>query len=409
MILKNTLLLSASFALILLTFFVSCNKETSFEKALNTAGTSIYSFDGGTGVCTGAIVSGSYQVGTLLTTSNTATINVNVDSIGTYTISTNTVNGISFKGSGVFTAKGPQTITLTASGTPTAAGAFDFKPTATSCAFSVTVVGANGGPTETAIYSFTGGTAACTGATIFGTYAAGTPTTFAEQVDLNIKVDQVGTYNISTNTAGGFKFSATGTFTATGVQTITLTASGTPTAAGNFTFKPAANACSFTVSVVAGGNPGGGGGTGSGNFLRCKINGVMRNFNAGLHGYYVTPPNAGIPYSIHLQGKNSDVANSVEELWVTASNPTPPTTGAYSNGTLGIPATSRQARVALYPSGFPNLFWGSSALTANTMTINLTSVSTSGAEGTFQGTIHENNGVGPGIMNVTEGAFKISF
>ncbi|AYN00571.1 hypothetical protein [Chryseobacterium sp. 3008163] len=68
--------------------------------------------------CGSAIVNGVYKVGTALAASNTITLPVNVSSLGSYTVTTNTVDGISFSGSGTFTATGNQNITLSGTGTP---------------------------------------------------------------------------------------------------------------------------------------------------------------------------------------------------------------------------------------------------------------------------------------------------
>jgi hypothetical protein len=400
----------ASVPLMLIVFLVSsCQKEVSYENAAKAGGTAKYSFDLGTGSCADAIVSGSFTTGIAATPANTVTLAVNVDSIGTYIISTSKVNGVSFSGSGSFTNTGVQTITLTASGIPKTTGTFDFTPAANACTFSITVAPNNtgGGGSGAAVFSFNGGTSACTGAAVSGVYTVGTATTTANKVVLNIKVDQAGSYTISTNTVNGIKFAGTGSFTTTGVQTVTLTASGTPAAAGSFSFTPGSNACSFNVTVVAGG--GTGGGSGSGNFLKCKIDGVLVNFNAGLVGYYVPPPSSGIPYSVSVMGKNSDVANSKEEFWVVITNPTAPTTGTYTNRTLFSAATDRASQATFYPTGFPNLYWGVSVMDANTLTVNITSVSTSGAAGTFDGTIYEGNGIGPATKKITEGQFKITY
>lgn len=396
------------FPLVLIGFFVSCQKEVSYENAAKAGGTAKYFFDGGTGSCTGAVVSGIFTAGIAATSANTVTLMVNVDSIGTYIISTSKINGISFSGSGAFGSTGLQTITLTASGTPKSAGIYDFIPAANACSFSVTVDANNtgGGSNGTAVYSLNGGTSACTGATVNGVYTAGAATTSANNVVLNVKVDQAGTYSISTNTVNGIKFTGTGSFTATGAQTVTLTSSGTPTAAGSFAFTPGSNGCSFNVTVVAGGGTGGGT---SGNFLKCKIDGVLTNFNKALVGYYTPPPGSGIPYSVSVMGKNSDVANSIVEFWVTITNPTAPTTGTYTNRTLLSGVTDRGCQAAWYPTGFPNPYWGSSALDGNTLTVTITSVSTSGAAGTFEGTIYEGNGMGPNTKKITEGQFKITY
>lgn len=69
--------------------------------------------------CGSATVNGVYKVGTALTASNTITLPVNVSALGSYTITTNTVDGISFSGSGTFTSTGNQNITLSGTGTPT--------------------------------------------------------------------------------------------------------------------------------------------------------------------------------------------------------------------------------------------------------------------------------------------------
>ena len=262
----------------------------------------------------------------------------------------------------------------------------------------------NGG---TAQYSFNGGTASCTGATVSGTFTAGSSVTSANTVILAVTVDSVGSYNIQSNTVNGIKFTGSGTFTATGVQTVKLIATGTPISSGVFAFIPGSNGCSFNLTVNSAGSGGGGGS--STNFLRCKIGGVLINFNASLIGYYVLPPSSGIPFSISVQGKNSDVAGSTEEFWVSVSNPTAPTTGIYNNRTFSMGVTDRSSLITFYPTGFPNPYWGSSVFDANTAKVNITNVSTTTAAGTFEGSIYEINGLGPSIKQVTNGEFKITF
>lgn len=399
--LKPTALVSALFTALCL-FCVACQKEISFEKEF----TARYSFDGGTASCTGAAVSGTFTAGTKVTAENKVTLNIMVDSVGLYAVSTDTINGLSFSGAGVFVSTGAQTITLFANGTPIVDGIYNFAPVANGCTFSVTVVANGGGAGGTASYSFDGGTSSCTDALVNGTFTAGTATSSANTVVLKITVNTTGTYSISTNTVNGIIFSGSGNFTTTGAQTVELKASGTPVSAGNFSFIPGSNACSFNVPVnSSGGGPIGG----SGNFLRCKIDGVLSNFNTSLVGYYVVPPIAGIPYSVSVWGKKSDVVGSPIELTVTASNPTAPTTGSYTNLTFSSGMTDRGCQVSWYPTGFPNNYWGSSAFNANTFTVNISSVSTSGAAGTFAGTIYDANGGGFATKQITEGEFKITF
>jgi hypothetical protein len=111
--------------------------EFSVTVTAATGGSAVFTVS-----CTSPVINGVYQVGTALTASNTVTLNVNVTTIGTWSVSTApAVNGIVFTGTGTFTATGAQTITLTGSGTPSAAGSFNFPVTVggSTCNFSVTV------------------------------------------------------------------------------------------------------------------------------------------------------------------------------------------------------------------------------------------------------------------------------
>jgi hypothetical protein len=65
---------------------------------------------------------------------------VNVGTPAAYTITTNTVNGVSFSKSGTFTATGLQSVALTGTGTPSASGPQNFTVTfgTTTCTFSLT-------------------------------------------------------------------------------------------------------------------------------------------------------------------------------------------------------------------------------------------------------------------------------
>ncbi|MBK8521064.1 MAG: hypothetical protein IPL54_09325 [Chitinophagaceae bacterium] len=86
---------------------------------------------------------GIYTAGNTVGTTHTVTLNVNVTTPGPYTISTAIINGISFSGTGTFTAAGNTQVTLTASGTPAAASPPVYNYTVTngtsSCTFSLSV------------------------------------------------------------------------------------------------------------------------------------------------------------------------------------------------------------------------------------------------------------------------------
>lgn len=63
-------------------------------------------------------VSGIYKDGIALDNTNTITVSISTTKATAYSIYTNTVNGYSFSGQGVFTAAGTYTVTLTGTGTP---------------------------------------------------------------------------------------------------------------------------------------------------------------------------------------------------------------------------------------------------------------------------------------------------
>ncbi len=113
----------------------SCSFPVIFD------GPAEFTLAGAPGACTAATVNGIYNTGVDLGSSNTVTVSVNVTATGPYTITTNTVNGMSFSVTGSFIATGIQNVTLAGSGKPTAAGTFTFMPQAGSstCTFDVTV------------------------------------------------------------------------------------------------------------------------------------------------------------------------------------------------------------------------------------------------------------------------------
>ncbi len=103
--------------------------------------------------CSGFVLGGTYQQNTPMANTNTVQVEVNTTTAGLYNITTNTVNGVTFSGSG-FLAVGTQMVTLTASGTPTTSGVKTYTVTAgtSTCNFNVDyAVGTTPPPTGTAI------------------------------------------------------------------------------------------------------------------------------------------------------------------------------------------------------------------------------------------------------------------
>lgn len=220
----------------------------------STTSAANFSLGGSPNVCTGAAANGSYVAGTALVAGDSVTISVVVASAGTYSINTNTVNGISFSQSGFFSTTGPQTVTLLGAGTPVAAGANNYTVTAGtgSCTFSIDVLPLSG--SAAAVFTLGGAPNSCTGFVLNGAYQAGTPLTAGNTVTLQVNVTTAGTFTITSNTVNGISFSKTGTFaTAGNSQTVILTGTGTPAAAGTFNFTATAGTdnCTFSIVVVA--------------------------------------------------------------------------------------------------------------------------------------------------------------
>jgi hypothetical protein len=226
----------------------ACQKEYSFEGGSGPSEGTLQ--DDGTGDCLPKTVSGTYVAGTVLDgTVSYIEVQANVTTIGSYTITTDTVNGIYFRGTGVFTTTGLNTVRLKGNGTPAAAGISNFIVSygTSGCTISVTVAG------SLAAFTLGGAPGTCTAAVPAGTYTVGVPLTSANTVDINVIVTAIGAYNVSTTLSNGIIFTGSGVFTTTGSQTIVLSAAGTtPAAAGstNIPVVAGSSSCAFTVNVT---------------------------------------------------------------------------------------------------------------------------------------------------------------
>lgn len=224
----------------------------------NTAGGAVYTLGGSPGNCSSFNVFGTYTAGTALNSGDSVTFIVNVTTPGTYTIATGTANGMTFAASGVFTSPGIQQVTLhgALTSTPANSGTFSFSPTGggTTCSFPITVL-SGGTP---AVYVLGGSPTNCTGVVLTGTYMAGVATNASNTAKVDVNVTTIGSYTLSTPTLNGVKFSATGTFTATGSQQVTLAANtATPTGSGTFNYviSGASTTCTFPVTFAAAAPP----------------------------------------------------------------------------------------------------------------------------------------------------------
>ena len=247
--------IAVSSLMIIAMFFTTCAKEYSFEGGFilgADSGTAVYHFDSSGGACINTVLNGSYYTNQVLNATNTIQLEVYVDSIGTYNVTTNTQDDIQFHAAGSFISTGIQSIIFTGSGTPQSNGSFTFvPPVGLGCTFSINVISA---PPQVAAFTLSGAPNNCTEPQLTGTYQAGLGLNSNNNL-LVIQVDVTvpGTYSITTDTLDGISFSASGKFTNTGSQTITLHGFGTPSFARNLIFNivsPVTQGCSFDVSVV---------------------------------------------------------------------------------------------------------------------------------------------------------------
>ncbi|MFT3682070.1 MAG: hypothetical protein QM791_17475 [Ferruginibacter sp.] len=380
--------------------FASCEKEYSYEGGDiippgggGTSGTAIYTLKNAADECTAAVISGSFTAGTAATSANTAEITVTVDSIGTYIVSAGPVNGITYSGSGTFTETGEQTILLTASGTPTAAGNFSFNPGGSGCTYSITVAPASGGG-GTAAYTFKNATGGCTDAIVSGTYTAGTALTAFNKAEITVTANTEGTYNIVVGPVNGITFSANGTFATTGEKKVELTGSGTPAAAGDFSFAPGGAAgCSFTVTVAPGA-------TNSTDFIHCKIDGVDKAFDVAAIGLEFLGP-------ITISGSDG-TTESAGNFSITLANLVTFQVAAGTYNILSATNFENTCTIAYIPTGTSEDAWASAtAGQSGTFTVIVTSVTTDRISGTFSGTLYDNEGNGTNTKAVTNGTFSV--
>ncbi len=233
---------------------LTSGKFTSAISISGNSGISSGVLGDSSGTCKPVTLAGSYSPGIALSSTNSVQLEVTVAVPGSYTISTNTVNGVSFTKSGTFTSVGLQAITLSGNGTPISSGMQNFIVTYgnSQCTFpinfgssSVSTLGGNGGN--------------CTPFTIGGIYQQGILLNPTNTVQLQVTVSTPGTYTIATDTVNGVSFTNSGNFTTTGLQIITLAGSGTPVSSGlqNFVVSTGTSICNFSITFLPGVAPSG--------------------------------------------------------------------------------------------------------------------------------------------------------
>jgi hypothetical protein len=231
----------------LIFIFAACAKSPSVDEKAPSAGNLINSANGD---CFNIKVHGKYFLDSALTADNYIDVTVNIATPGLYDISTNTVDGFVFKGSGRVGYVGTNTVRLYGSGKPVKGGLFPLivKYGTSSCTLEISV---EGGPNGSAVFSLGGAPNNCAGVLLNGTYKAGTILVGNNTAILQVNVTAKGTYRVITPAINGVMFkSIDSVFTIFGLQSITLQATGTPIASGGFNYmvESPSTICGFSVN-----------------------------------------------------------------------------------------------------------------------------------------------------------------
>lgn len=196
-----------------------------------------YTLIGSPVTCSNFKVNGIYTEGVILTGDNTVEVTVDVSVTGSYTLSTDTLNGLYFSAARSFTSTGVQKIVLQGSGIPSIADKLIFNVNTGSsiCSFDLIVVTA--GPPATYVLE-SNNDGSCTGYSVSGNYFKGEALTSTNTMAIKITVTVKGSYTINTDYVNGMRFTATGTFNSLGSQIVILTGKGVPVNRGTFSFTP---------------------------------------------------------------------------------------------------------------------------------------------------------------------------
>lgn len=360
----------------------------------STPGT--FTLGGAPGTCTGAVLSGTYMQGVSMTASNTVKINLNVSAIGTYSVTTNTVNGVKFSGTGSFTSVGGLVLTLAGTGMPSAAGAFTYKVygKTDTCSFVVTYLNA----ASAAVLTLAGAPGVCTTPTIAGVYSAGTPLTSGNTVTIKVNVTTAGSYNITTPAVNGITFSGSGVVAVGTNVPIVLTASGTPLAGGTHTFTPSitGSSCTFDIVTTAA----------AAATFQCKINGVLTTFNVDAFAEVVdittgdkylyaegTKTTSGVPpgFALYIEKNDGGVVTAGTYNVDGFNSPT----GYYIEAGYLDPAADLYSTSSNDPLPAPQ---------NPAFAIIVTSITSTRAVGTFSGSLKNATGT---TLTITEGVFNL--
>lgn len=183
--------------------------------------------------CSNSKIIGEYQVGVPTTGGNYLEVSLDVVEAGTYLIELQTGKGVFFQKSGTFSAPGPYTIQLPATGTPNEAGVFAFPLTLNgeefdpSCLKEMTIK-----PAESR-FQFV--SSSC-GLTATDKLVRGEAST-GKTITVKVEVLSAGTFSFYTDNVAGVKYSVNNVTLAEGVHDVILYSNGNaPSEAGHLAF-----------------------------------------------------------------------------------------------------------------------------------------------------------------------------
>lgn len=366
----------------------SCQKELSAETG--TSKGALVKDAGGN--CSPATPNGTFKKDTALTNNNYVDVQVNITEIGVYFITTDTVNGYSFKASGVTVLTGANTIRLIGVGKPLAVGTDNFKVKfdGSVCDFAINVLDANGGGGGGGSYTID-----CASAAPLGLFYSTLPTFGV--INLTVNATAPTTYNISTDTQNGVSFTGTGGLT-TGSNIITLVATAPNNvglAPGNFTYSIVGSSCTFGVNFQS--QP-----AGLLGILTCNVNGTFTTFNQAAFGLII-PAGGGVT-DLKIIGFNNLVSSS-EQMSIDLSDFQ---TVTAAGGTFNVNSATPDL-IGTYNNPVGNPFIGefiSGTTQTNPFKITIITNTATRITGTFSGELEE-DGAGTGIKIITNGIFDV--
>ena len=151
------------------------------------------------------IVGGVYIAGQSTGDSNFIQVTVNVTRAGTYTITTDSINGYFFKATGNFNNTGSVQVKLACFGKPITASAnhFSIKYDSVVCEVAIPV---QSDVIDPALFTLQGGPGLCMNDGLPGSYVKNSQVDTSAKIKVSVTVTSPGRYKIATDTVNGYSF-----------------------------------------------------------------------------------------------------------------------------------------------------------------------------------------------------------